>query len=269
MAAFANYVEVMTPMLIDDLVSDPRRHIALQNVHNFRDLGGYPASGGKRTKWRNLFRADGLYRLNEHDLELVRELQLRSVIDLRTERERTERGVFPVQHMPLQTHHFSIVDVTWSDGDPPQIEDAIEFLVWGYREMLDIGAPRFAGALELLSQQDVLPAVFHCAAGKDRTGLLAALLLAGIGVSDDVICADYGLTQQAMIRTIAWAEMHMPEMARRYAEINPVFLAADPKAMEIILAELHANYGSVSEYVKHIGVSEQTILRLKHALLEN
>lgn len=259
----------MTTLLIGDLVSDPRRHIALQNVHNFRDLGGYPASGGKQTKWRNLFRADGLYRLNEHDLVQVRELQLRSVIDLRTERERTERGVFPVQHLPLQTHHLSIVDVTWSDGDTPQIEDAVEFLVWGYREMLEIGALRFADALELLSQHDVLPAVFHCAAGKDRTGILAALLLASIGVSDDVICADYGLTQQAMMRSIAWAKLHMPEMAQRYADINPVFLAADPKAMEIILAELHAKYGSASGYVKHIGASDETIDRLKHSLLEN
>ena len=256
-------------MTIGDLMSDPRRHIELQNVHNFRDLGGYPASGGKQTKWRRMFRADGLYRLNEHDLVRMRELQLRSVIDLRTERERSERGVFPVQHLPLQTHHLSIVDVTWSDGETPQIEDAVEFLVWGYREMQEIGALRFVDAIELLSQNDVLPAVFHCAAGKDRTGILAALLLASIGVSDDVICADYGLTQQAMMRTIAWAKAHMPEMAQRYADMNPVFLAADPKAMEIILAELHAKYGSVSEYVKQIGVSRETIDRLKHSLLEN
>ena len=259
----------MISMPISDLLSDPRRHIALRAVHNFRDLGGYPTNSGKQTKWRTLFRADGLYRLDKHDLAQLRELQLRTVIDLRTERERTERGVFPVQHMALQTHHLSIVDVTWSDGDTPQIEDAVEFLVWGYREMLEIGALRFADALQLLSQEDVLPAVFHCAAGKDRTGILAALLLASIGVSDDVICADYGLTQEAMARTIAWAQVHLPEMARRYADINPVFLAADPKAMEIILGDLHGKYGSVSEYIKHIGVGDETIRRLKHSLLEN
>ena len=61
----------------------------------------------------------------------------------------------------------------------------------------------------------------------------------------------------------------MPEMAQRYADIPPVFLAADPKAMEIILEELHTKYGSASEYVKHIGVSDETIDRLKHSLLEN
>ena len=258
----------MTSISINDLVSDPRRRIDLQNVHNFRDLGGYPNGDGQCTKWRTLFRADGLYRLGDDDLVRLRDLQLRSVIDLRTERERSERGVFPVKKFSVQTHHVSIVDVTWTDAQTPLIDNAVEFLVWGYREMLDIGATRFAEALELLSHEDVLPAVFHCAAGKDRTGILTALLLSSLGVDDEIICADYGLTEAAMARTIAWSQVHMPELADRYRDIPQVFLAADPQAMAIILRELHDQYGSVARFVHEIGVDTPTIDRLKHSLLE-
>lgn len=256
-------------MPIGELLSDPRRLIALQNVHNFRDLGGYPTISGKQTKWRTLFRADGLYRLDDGDLSQVGKLQLRTVIDLRTDRERSERGVFPIQKMDLNAHHFSILDVTWSDGPMPVINDEVEFLVWGYREMLEIGSARFAEALDLLSQENVLPAVFHCAAGKDRTGVLAALLLAILGVSDEVICADYGLTKEGMDRSVAWAKVHMPDLAMRYSEIPPAFLASDPKAMQIILADLQAKHGSVSNYVRHIGVTAEMTDRLRRALLEN
>lgn len=258
----------MTPISINDLVSDPRRRIDLQNVHNFRDLGGYPNGDGQCTKWRTLFRADGLYRLGDDDLVHLRGLQLRSVIDLRTERERRERGVFPVKDLVVQTHHVSIVDVTWTDTQTPLFDNAVEFLVWGYREMLDIGAARFAEALELLAREDVLPAVFHCAAGKDRTGILAALLLSSLGVDDEIICADYGLTEAAMTRTIAWSQVHMPELAARYRDIPHVFLAADPQAMAIILRELHDRHGSVARFVHEIGVDTSTISQLKHALLE-
>jgi len=258
----------MTSVSINDLVSDSRRRIDLQNVHNFRDLGGYPNGDGQCTKWRTLFRADGLYRLGNDDLVRLRDLRLRSVIDLRTERERLERGVFPVDYLAVQTHHVSIVDVIWTDTKTPLIENAVEFLVWGYREMLDIGAARFAEAFELLSREDVLPAVFHCAAGKDRTGILAALLLSSLGVDDEIICADYSLTEAAMARTIAWSQVHMPELADRYRDIPHVFLSADPRAMAIILRELHDRHGSVARFVHEIGVDTSTIDRLKHALLE-
>lgn len=258
----------MTPVSINNLVSDPRRLIDLQNVHNFRDLGGYPNGDGQCTKWRTLFRADGLHRLGDDDLVHLRDLQLRSVIDLRTERERRERGIFPVESLAVQTHHLSIVDVIWTDAKTPVIEDAVEFLVWGYREMLDIGAAQFAEAFELLSREDVLPAVFHCAAGKDRTGILAALLLSSLGVDDEIICADYSLTEAAMSRTIAWSQVHMPELADRYRDIPHVFLASDPRAMAIILRELHDRHGSVARFVHEIGVDVSTIDRLKRALLE-
>ena len=255
---------------VDELANHPRRLIALEAVHNFRDLGGYPAAGGRTTKWRTLFRSDGLYRLRgANDMSRVMQLGLKSVIDLRTEREQREQGIFPIDDIEVNFHHLSIVDVTWSDTETPEFDDEVEFLVWGYRDMLEIGSSRFADAMHVLAQTESLPAVFHCAAGKDRTGVLAALLLSSLGVEDAHICADYGLTQDAMQRTIAWSKVHRPELAERYASIPKAYLAADPRAMQIILAELAQQHGSVRNYVREIGVADATVEVLGNLLLES
>ena len=255
---------------IDEIVNHPRRLIGLDAVHNFRDLGGYPTTGGRTTKWRTLFRSDGLYRLRgADDMSRVMQLGLKSVIDLRTEREQREQGIFPTDDIEVTFHHLSIVDVTWSDTETPEFDDEVEFLVWGYRDMLEIGSSRFADAMHVLAQTESLPAVFHCAAGKDRTGVLAALLLSSLGVDDAHICADYGLTQDAMRRSIAWSKVHRPELAERYATIPKAYLAADPRAMQIILTELAQQYGSVRNYVREIGVADNTVDALSNLLLES
>lgn len=255
---------------VDEIVNHPRRLIGLEAVHNFRDLGGYPTAGGRTTKWRTLFRSDGLYRLRSaDDMSRVMQLGLKSVIDLRTEREQREQGIFPIDDIEVTFHHLSIVDVTWSDTETPEFEDEVEFLVWGYRDMLEIGSSRFADAMHVLAQTDSLPAVFHCAAGKDRTGVLAALLLSSLGVDDAHICADYGLTQDAMRRSIAWSKVHRPELAERYATIPKAYLAADPRAMQIILKELAQQHGSVRNYVREIGVADATVEELGNLLLES
>ncbi len=255
---------------VDEIANHPRRLIGLEAVHNFRDLGGYPTAGGRSTKWRTLFRSDGLYRLRgADDMSRVMQLGLKSVIDLRTEREQREQGIFPTDDIEVTFHHLSIVDVTWSDTQTPEFDDEVEFLVWGYRDMLEIGSSRFADAMHVLAQTDSLPAVFHCAAGKDRTGVLAALLLSSLGVEDAHICADYGLTQDAMRRSIAWSKVHRPELAERYASIPKAYLAADPRAMQIILTELAQQHGSVRNYVREIGVADATVEALGNLLLES
>ena len=252
------------------LLDHPDRLVHMEQVHNFRDLGGYPTASGATTKWRTLFRADGLHRLRAAaDIEIVQTFGLKSVIDLRTKREQQEQGIFPLDDIEVDFHHVSIVDATWSDSkETPQIEDPVEFLVWGYRDLLEIGSEKFALAMKILSDQENVPAVFHCAAGKDRTGVLAALILSTVGVADDIICADYGLTQRSIEKTISWAKLHYPEMATRWTEINPVYLAAEPQAMQVILNDLVSAHGSVINYVRSLGVSESEIQSLSALLLE-
>lgn len=257
----------MTTELLPDLASDPVRLVALEAVHNFRDLGGYATADGRTTKWRTLFRADGLYRLTATDVSTLEPLGLRTVIDLRSDTELDERGRFPVDAHPVVFHHLPIVDTTWADLDRPAYERDEDFLIWAYQEMLTMGAPRFAKAFEALAEPDALPAVFHCAAGKDRTGLLAALLLGSLGVSHDDIVADYALTVEGMARFRIWADREWPEWSERMASIPPAFTAALPEAMSHIIDELCAEHGTIRNYVRSIGVSEATLSTLESVLL--
>lgn len=245
------------------------RRIELDDVHNFRDLGGYPTEDGRRTRWRTLFRADGLQRLRSaSDVERVGGLGLRTVIDLRTDGERRRHGTFPEDVLPARVHHLSIVDLTWGEAGAADREDVVEFLVWGYRDILAQGAERLARAIELLAAADTLPAVFHCAVGKDRTGLLAALVLGSLGVGHEVIAADYALTADAMRRLEDWARTKQPDLAERLARTPRGYLAADPRAMSIILHDLAERHGSIADYVREIGVASDTVESLRTALLD-
>ncbi|MGZ4807586.1 MAG: tyrosine-protein phosphatase, partial [Ilumatobacteraceae bacterium] len=136
----------MTTELLSDLDSEPARLVALEAVHNFRDLGGYATADGRHTLWRTLFRADGLYRLTPADVVALEPLGLRTVIDLRSGPELDERGRFPVDAHPVIFHHLPIIDATWTKGDRPRYDRDEDFLIWAYQEMLTIGAPRFAAA---------------------------------------------------------------------------------------------------------------------------
>jgi len=256
----------MTDLALD-VGSHPMRLVPLDAVHNFRDLGGYPTADGRSTRWRVLFRADGLYRLKGDDLEAVRELGLRTVIDLRTERELEERGRFPHEDHPVDFHHLSVIDATWQEMDRPEFADDADFLHWAYHHMLQVGASRFAQAITWLAQPEALPAVFHCAAGKDRTGILAALLLGALGVPHEYIVADYALTAGGMDRMRAWAEREFPEMSDRMTDTPSAFLAALPQAMAELLADLIVQFGSIREYVLRIGVAEADLDALAASFL--
>ena len=258
-------VDLMESGLVDPIV-DPRRIVRLDAVHIFRDLGGYPARDGLVTRWRTIFRADGLHRLTDDDVEVIRRLGLRTVIDLRTQREIEERGTFPHQRIDVHFAHHPVIDTTWSIED--QIDrEAHDFLVWAYTDMLRQGAGRFAGAITQLARPGALPAVFHCAAGKDRTGVLAALLLGALGVPRSIVLADYGLTAGAMERMRAWATREYPELAEKMAETPSAFLAALPDALGEVLAAVEIEHGDIGRYVAAIGVTGDVIDTLADAFL--
>jgi protein-tyrosine phosphatase len=230
--------------------------IGLEAVHNVRDLGGYPTVTGQVTKWRTLFRADGLYRLTPQDAQTVIDLGVQTVIDLRTQKEVQNRGTFPIKQFPVNFHHLPMIDATWNDGETPEIE------------MLDRASDKFADAIKLIAAQDVLPAVFHCAAGKDRTGVLAAFILSILGVPDEIISADYGKTVEGMQRLIEWAKVKQPELADAYANMPARFAASDPRAMTIVLDGLNTKHGSVQNFLREIGVDENTFATLRADLLD-
>ena len=259
-------------MSVPTIVSDPRRLIALEAAHNVRDLGGYVIGDGRTIAWGRLLRGDGLHHLTPADLEALTPIGLRTVIDLRTPGEVDERGAFPTDRMPVELVHQPVIDTTWSRDDVPRFDAAahseVEFLTFAYATMLAEGGDRFGAAIRRLAAPGALPAIFHCAAGKDRTGIMAALLLAGLGVDDDVIVADYGLTAAGIERMKAWLGRHFPDRAQLMAETPSAFFAAHPEAMQRTLDAIRRQHGSVARYLGRVGVDAAVLATLADALTD-
>lgn len=239
------------------------RLIDLEGAVNFRDLGGYDTLDGHRTRWRTLFRADGLSELSEADFAVMADLGIRTVVDLRSGYE-VEQSRFNVEAHPVDFHHFPFID---------QLPHAEEWdrrpglLGAQYKEMLVDAAPQIIGALGALSAPDAQPAVFHCTAGKDRTGLLSALLLSLLGVPEETVIDDYALSGAAMERLRAKLMIKYPDGKNVIAEIDEVF-SAEPSNMVDLFAYLRERYGTVAEYATQVGVPEQVVSRLRATLLE-
>src|ERR1700684_2228837 len=155
----------------------PERDIALIDIYTLRDLGGYPTMSGRQVCWRRLFRGAGMHRLSGADLEIVRELGVVTAIDLRTEGELATSGGYPTELLPATFHHLPMIERVW---DLDQVDDAPSpeaFLFARHQDMLAEGAATIAAVVQIISDPEQLPAVFYCAAGKDRTGVLAGVIL--------------------------------------------------------------------------------------------
>lgn len=255
------------PPIRSALVSQLDRLVPLEHAFNLRDIGGYRTGDGRSVRTGVLWRADGLHRLRGADLEVVRRLGLRTVIDLRTDDE-VAAGRFPVEDLPVAWHHHSVMDVTWSSTQAPAGSVHVpQYLAARYREMLDLRGDQFAAALRVLAAPGALPAVFHCAAGKDRTGVLAALVLSGLGVDDDDVVADYALSTDAINRLRTWADASHPELAARMAAQPAAHLAADADAMRLLLGGITERYGSTAGQLAALGIGPDVLDALAGALL--
>jgi protein-tyrosine phosphatase len=243
----------------------PERLIPFEGCFHFRDLGGYEGAGGRRVRWRTLFRADGLTRLTPTDLGRLSELGLRTVIDLRTADE-VGRGRIDPEHPELAYHHLPMMDVLPPADELPRWADP-EFVAGQYRDMLRSGAAAITAALGLLGDAGSFPLTYHCMAGKDRTGVLSALVLELLGVADEEIVGDYALSGEAMQRMMAWLRVAEPERSKEYEAGAAAVVAAEPVSMARFLELFRAEHGSVEVYVASLGL-DGIGARLRSLLLE-
>lgn len=242
-------------------VPDLERHLRYGTVFNLRDLGGYAADDGRTVRWRTLFRGDGVHRLQP---EVFAELGVRTVLDLRTRAEIDERGRADGDH---DWHHLPVLRTIWEPSWFTEELTVERFLADRYLVMLEEGAESLGTALHLLADPDRLPAVFHCAAGKDRTGVLAALVLSLLGVDDDVIAADYGLSRLGMDRMVEYVRTTYPDRYDTMADQPAAFLGAPEAAMALFLDELRAQHGSVQAYAASVGAGPGVVAALRSNLL--
>ncbi|MGR6319722.1 tyrosine-protein phosphatase [Micromonospora soli] len=238
------------------------RHIPFTRLHNFRDLGGWRADDGRTVAWGRLYRSDSLSKLDAGDLARFGALGIRTVVDLRYPWEIADRGRAP-ESLGVAWHNLSIEHRPYVQAEIDPDVDPWRYLADRYAEVAADGTAELSRALEVIAEGDH-PLVFHCASGKDRTGLLAALLLALLGVDEDQIAEDFALTELATDRLVAeWRERN-PGGALRW----PAYGRAPAEIIRLFLADLTAGHGSVRGYAAdRLGVDDDLVAALRARLL--
>jgi len=245
-------------------MTELERHFELEGAFNLRDLGGYATASGAHVRWRRLFRSDSLHRLTDDDLAAVGDLGITTVIDLRTGDEVQRRGSYEsvksYRHMPL-------IDRLTSDDDMGTIYSDPERVTARYLEILELGRAQMSEVLTLLVDETVYPALFHCAAGRDRTGVVAATILGLVGVNDEDIVADYVLSEQAMTRMLERLRNDHPDARAELDRVAPGLLSLFGEAMAGVLDAVRARYGSFEGYAETLGIPNAG-LALRAVLVE-
>ena len=249
-------------MLKEDYATS-QRHLAIEGTHNVRDLGGYATRDGAHTRWRTLLRADKLDRVSPAGQQALVDYGIRTVLDLRYTPEMesepdavTESKVIHYIAMPLYELN--------GDGSLPAVPDDLEGL---NRLLLDYRQAQIATVFRTLFAPGALPALFHCTAGKDRTGLIAALILGAVGVPDEAIVDDYALSAQYLDALFEQLRIQ----ARRLGydgEWYDRLLLCQPDMMRHTLEYLTEQYGGVPAYLRKAGLSQAELDSYRHALVE-
>ena len=245
------------------------REIDLEGCLNFRDLGGYPTREGRKRAWRRVYRSDGLHHLTAGDVARLRdELRVSDLIDLRSSAELQLDGRGPLEREPMAFHHLPLFDGERPSTFGPEEQRRIDAMklsdrYWGLAEM---AKQAIAGVVRVIAESEG-GAVYHCAAGKDRTGVISAIVLSAVGVADELIVADYALSQQnldAIIERLN-ASAGYKEM---FEALPPDTLHAEPETMAELLARFDTGYGGVAGYLESAGVGGDVIERLRANVLE-
>lgn len=245
------------------------RHLRFKSVYNFRDIGGYPVRGGKTVAWRRVFRSGEFRNVTREDLDrLTKELGVNYVIDLRSELELKNNGKGLLPECDIKYCNIAFM----ADGGDPEANRkryaSLTNMGDFYLELMrqkEFGV-KVVQALEMIAEPENHPLVFHCAVGKDRTGMLAAMLLKLLGVREADIIEDYTLSEPYMDELRAKLTANPPPNGPPL-DIPDYFWKASAPSMKKTLATLRREYGSVEAYLKEMGMSATLPKQLKRTLL--
>lgn len=243
----------------------PSRSLRLTGATNFRDLGGYAGLDGRTVRWRRLFRSDHLAALTAQDQAVIADLGLARAFDFRGINEQAAAAYT----LPGVARHALTIEPSVVQGLQSLIEagrsltasDAIAQMEQTYRGFARASQARFGELFQHLLADDS-PAVFHCTAGKDRTGFAAALLLLALGVPRAVVYDDFLLTNALYRRAQTSAHTDLPaDVLAVLSQVDSGFLAAS-------LSVVDQEFGGIDPYLMRLGVGPGERLRLAELYLQ-
>jgi protein-tyrosine phosphatase len=237
----------------------------LQGASNFRDVGGYRNADGRRVRRGRVFRSDHLAGLTDEDLVRLQSLGIGHSLDFRGAAEcaATPYEIAGVERLSLAIEPtvMARMQALTTQGVVPTTEETVAMMCETYRDFVNRNAGTYGRFLKHLLEQPT-PQVFHCTAGKDRTGFAAALLLSALGVERETIEQDYLLTNQLYKRDARLEGHGHPHVMKVLWQVQPEFLHAAFDAVD-------AQHGGMNAYLHGaIGLSPQELTELKRRLLE-
>jgi protein-tyrosine phosphatase len=239
----------------------PRRGLELETAENVRDLGGYTTSDGRATQWNRFVRSGDMIALSEADQERLLDYGIKTVIDLRMAKEyEVQPNVFAASDkVRFHNHDFwgtRFDDYrSWRKGASPE-----QKLADLYCSGLEKSAFVMADIMTTFAETDDHGFAFHCRSGKDRTGLVAALLLTLAGVPRETICADFALTAEYLPDSTPTAEdLKKPGAYQK---------GCSAETMTLTLTFLDDEFGGVEEYLARQGLTDAQLTRIRSKLLD-
>lgn len=249
------------------------RFVPLTGGVNFRDAGGYVTAAGRRVRRGKIFRAGNLAHLTSDDLAYLEMVGVRWICDLRTEREVSiapDKVPSGARYQNLPAYQKASTS-EWLSTLFFRRAELDEVMAEGYVRLATQRATTFGLALTQLADPQFLPVIFHCMAGKDRTGIVVALLLHVLGVPDETIFADYTLSNADFDRIVEVTQHDIKRMASvgiTENEMRPI-MSVHVRYLRGLFQYLRGQYGSIENYLRGpAGVSEATLTRLRENLLE-
>lgn len=244
------------------------RAIAVEGLANIRDLGGLRTVDGRRVRRRRVVRSDNLCGLTDSGVStMLGGAGLGMILDLRTEEEVAREGRGPLAdaavryvNIPLQSQAALNMEEATAGRATTLLDD--------YLAHLEASGPKLVAGLSLLADEGNLPAVVHCTAGKDRTGVVTALLLDLLGVEREAIVADYAETAPAMESVLEQIRASSFFQSKGLADAPTWIFEAKPETMRAFLETLHTRHGGAAAWVQQQGMPAGTVERIRTNVLD-
>ncbi len=256
---------MVTAALTDDPTDDLLAGVLdVEGCFNVRDAGGWSTDSGRRMKTGLLYRADEPLRITDAGRAVVDALGLRAVVDLRS-RYHFERG--PGFADPTRTHHVPVVDRVLATDEPPRIDSPAD-MARLYDEMVEFRRANVVRAVEIVAAHvGEGPVLVHCMAGKDRTGIVVALIQAAIGVPLDSIVDDYARSDVPTRHRRAEMVEHPLPGDPDLAAASHLIWTAPAETMQLFATRAVDRFGSLEDWATGLGVSAGAVADLRRHLL--
>ena len=273
MAVIAMGVWVLVnPAFANELAYD--REIHLEGTTNTRDIGGYQTSDLRTLRWGQIIRSENLSRLTASDFQKLEEMGLKTVIDLRTDREHDQSPTVWLGDNPPEFFHFPVGDAhnDWFKAQRKIMrrssfteEQALEHMVEGYRMIAEVGPPSYQKLMDVVLDQSNWPVLIHCNAGKDRAGVATTLILEALGVDRETIMEEFLLTNEigrsekkAILLAKESKKFSTGKRSGRSPSASAWFpiVGVKPEMLEAFYASVDEQYGSIDAFLTEMGVDQ-------------